>query len=64
MALAKAGTSALSEAYAYDEAGRRIKKTSGSSANHYVYNGEDILAEWSGASLTGMTLPLQNGLLS
>jgi hypothetical protein len=53
VALAKAGTGALSEAYAYDEAGRRIKKTSGSSTNHYLYNGEDILAEWSGASLSG-----------
>ncbi|RTL27197.1 MAG: RHS repeat-associated core domain-containing protein, partial [Burkholderiales bacterium] len=53
VALARAGTNALSEAYAYDDAGKRIKKTSAGTTSHYLYDGQDILAEWTGASLTG-----------
>ncbi|MDC6171449.1 hypothetical protein, partial [Paucibacter sp. XJ19-41] len=51
--LAKAGTQALSEAYAYDDAGRRLRKSSGASVSHYVYNGDDIAAEWGGNALSG-----------
>lgn len=52
-ALAKAGTTALSEAYAYDDAGRRIKKTSGATTTHSLYDGQAILAEWTGATVSG-----------
>ena len=34
--LARAGTAALAEAYAYDDNGRRIRKTSGVVSTHYV----------------------------
>jgi RHS repeat-associated protein len=53
VALARAGTNALNEAYAYDEAGRRIKKTSAGTTSHYLYDSQDIVAEWTGASLSG-----------
>ncbi|RTL27866.1 MAG: hypothetical protein EKK47_17510 [Burkholderiales bacterium] len=53
VALARAGTNALSEAYAYDEAGRRVKKTSAGTTSHYLYDSQDIVAEWTGASLSG-----------
>jgi RHS repeat-associated protein len=53
VALAKSGTATLNEAYAYDDAGRRIRKTSGAATTHYVYNGEDIVAEWTGSAFAG-----------
>ena len=52
VALARAGTSALNEAYAYDDAGRRLSKTSAGSTTAYLYDGEAILGEWAG-SVTG-----------
>jgi F5/8 type C domain len=48
VALAKAGGAALNEAYAYDDAGRRVRKTSGATRTHYLYSGQDIAAEWVG----------------
>lgn len=53
VALAKAGTTVLSEAYAYDDAGRRVRKTSAGVTSHYMLDGADIVAEWSGAAITG-----------
>ena len=56
-ALARAGTAALNEAYAYDDSGRRVKKTSAGTSTHYLYDGTDTqanqAAEWSGPSLSG-----------
>ena len=53
VALARAGGAALNEAYAYDDAGRRIRKTSGAATTHYLYNGQDIAAEWTGSAVSG-----------
>lgn len=53
VALAKAGTAVLSEAYAYDDAGRRVRKTSAGVTSHYMLDGPDIVAEWSGSAITG-----------
>ncbi|MDP2810074.1 MAG: RHS repeat-associated core domain-containing protein [Rhodocyclaceae bacterium] len=47
--LARAGTTALNEAYAYDDAGRRLAKTSAGITTAYLYDGDAILGEWSGA---------------
>ncbi|MBT9519293.1 MAG: AHH domain-containing protein [Dechloromonas sp.] len=46
VALARAGSAALNEAYAYDDAGRRLSKTSAGSTAAYLYDGEAILGEW------------------
>lgn len=51
--LARAGTAALAEAYAYDHSGRRIRKTSGGASTHYLYDGDAIAAEWSGGASPG-----------
>ena len=47
--LARAGTAALNEAYAYDDAGRRLAKTSAGITTAYLYDGDAILGEWNGA---------------
>lgn len=49
VSLIRSGTGAVTEAYAYDDTGRRVRKTSGAAVTHYLYQGEDIAAEWSGA---------------
>jgi len=49
----RTGTNAVAESYAYDDSGRRLKKTSAGTATHYGYDGDDIHAEWSG-TLSGM----------
>ncbi|ATE59821.1 RHS repeat-associated core domain-containing protein [Thauera sinica] len=41
-----ARTGLPTETYGYDDAGRRITKTVGSSATHFAYDGPDILAEY------------------
>ena len=51
--LARAGTAALGEAYAYDDSGRRVRRTSAGTSTHYLYDGDNQAAEWSGPSLTG-----------
>lgn len=53
--LARAGTNALNEAYAYDDAGKRIRKTSAGSNTHYLYDGQDIAAEWATGASTSLT---------
>ncbi len=45
----RTGTGAVTESYAYDDSGRRITKVGAGGTAHYLYNGEDIHAEWSGA---------------
>ena len=58
------GAGGQAESYAYDDAGRRITKTTGTaspappgtpgtSTTHSLYDGADLAAEWSGAILTG-----------
>lgn len=47
--LAKAGTASLNEAYAYDDAGRRLAKTSAGVTTAYLYDGDAILGEWTGS---------------
>lgn len=49
VALAKAGTASLNEAYAYDDAGRRLAKTSAGVTTAYLYDGDAILGEWGGS---------------
>lgn len=49
----RTGANAVAESYAYDDSGRRLKKTSAGATTHYGYDGDDIHAEWS-ASLAGM----------
>ncbi|GAB4512556.1 MAG: hypothetical protein Tsb0026_16580 [Sulfuricaulis sp.] len=45
-------TGIATEAYVYDPEGRRIQKTVGSTATHYLYNGPDIEAEYASTSWT------------
>lgn len=45
---ATTGSGAVSQTYLYDDQGRRIKKTDGATATHYLYDGEDIHAQWLG----------------
>lgn len=47
--LAKAGTASLNEAYAYDDAGRRLAKTSAGVTTAYLYDDDAILGEWTGS---------------
>ncbi|MGV8991376.1 MAG: RHS repeat-associated core domain-containing protein [Thiobacillus sp.] len=49
----RTGTGAVAESYTYDDSGRRIQKTSGTTTTSYLYNGDDIHAEWNG-SMAGM----------
>jgi RHS repeat-associated protein len=42
-----AKTGLATQAYAYDDQGRRIQKTVGGIATHYLYNGDDIHATYS-----------------
>ena len=49
VSLAKAGTASLNEAYAYDDAGRRLAKTSAGVTTAYLYDGDAILGEWTGS---------------
>ncbi len=42
------GAGAISQSYQYDPQGRRIRKYSGASVTYYLYNGDDIHAEYSG----------------
>ena len=44
------GTGATSQSYTYDPQGRRISKTIGASTTHYLYDGQDIHAEYAGWS--------------
>ncbi|TXT25035.1 MAG: RHS repeat-associated core domain-containing protein [Rhodocyclaceae bacterium] len=44
----RTGANAVAESYAYDDSGRRLKKTSAGVTTHYGYDGDDIHAEWSG----------------
>ncbi len=52
-ALARAGTAALNEAYAYDDSGRRVRRTSAGTATHYLYDADNQAAEWTGPNLVG-----------
>ena len=45
----RTGANAIAESYAYDDSGRRISKTSGATTTSYLYDGDDIHAEWSGS---------------
>ncbi|MHB1259757.1 RHS repeat-associated core domain-containing protein, partial [Thiobacillus sp.] len=45
----RTGVGAVTESYAYDDQGRRISKTSGATTASYLYDGDDIHAEWTGA---------------
>lgn len=49
----RTGTNAVAESYAYDDSGKRLKKTSAGVTTHYGYDGDDIHAEWTG-TLAGM----------
>lgn len=49
----RTGAGAITESYAYDDSGRRLRKTSGANIAHYLYDGDDIHAEWATASITG-----------
>jgi RHS repeat-associated protein len=49
ISLAKAATAVLNEAYAYDDAGRRLTKTSAGITTAYLYDGDAILGEWAGS---------------
>jgi len=49
----RTGTGAVTESYAYDDSGRRITKVGAGGTAHYLYDGEDIHAEWTG-TLAGM----------
>lgn len=50
----RTGVGAVTESYAYDDSGRRIRKTSGATTTSYLYDGDDIHAEWTGSSISGM----------
>jgi RHS repeat-associated protein len=45
----RTGANAIAESYAYDDSGRRISKTSGATTTSYLYDGDAIHAEWTGA---------------
>ena len=45
----RTGANAVAESYQYDDSGRRISKTSGATTTSYLYDGDAIHAEWSGA---------------
>ncbi|MCB1740732.1 MAG: RHS repeat-associated core domain-containing protein, partial [Gammaproteobacteria bacterium] len=63
VALAQAGSATLSEAYAYDNAGRRLAKTSGGATTAYQYDGDTIVAEWSdSASADPSAVYVQGGI--
>lgn len=49
----RTGTNAVAESYAYDDSGRRLKKTSAGTTTQYLYDGDDIHTEWATA-MTGM----------
>jgi len=49
----RTGANAVAESYQYDDSGRRISKTSGATTTSYLYDGDDIHAEWATA-MTGM----------
>lgn len=49
----RTGANAVAESYAYDDSGRRLRKTSAGVTTHYGYDGDDIHAEWA-TNLTGM----------
>jgi RHS repeat-associated protein len=51
----RTGANAIVESYAYDDAARRLSKTSGAATTHYLYDGDDIYAEWSGGSSSNLT---------
>jgi RHS repeat-associated protein len=44
------GANAVSESYRYDGLGRRIAKTSAGITTNYLYDGEDIVAEYTGSN--------------
>jgi RHS repeat-associated protein len=44
------GANAVSESYRYDGLGRRIAKTSNGVTTDYLYDGEDIIAEYTGGN--------------
>ena len=50
----RTGIGAVAESYQYDDSGRRIRKTSGATTTSYLYDGDDIHAEWNGSSISGM----------
>jgi RHS repeat-associated protein len=49
----RTGANAVAESYAYDDSGRRLRKTCAGVTTHYAYDGDDIHAEWAG-TLAGM----------
>jgi RHS repeat-associated protein len=50
----RTGANAITESYQYDDQGRRISKTSGVTTTNYLYDGDDIHAEWTGSQIAGM----------
>jgi RHS repeat-associated protein len=49
----RTGANAVAETYAYDDGGRRIAKVGAGGTAHYLYDGDDIHAEWATA-MAGM----------
>ena len=45
----RTGLNAVAESYAYDDQGRRIQKVSGAITTSYLYDGDNIHAEWNGS---------------
>jgi len=45
----RTGANAITESYQYDDSGRRISKTSAGITTSYLYDGDDIHAEWNGS---------------
>jgi RHS repeat-associated protein len=54
--IVRSGSLAETQTYTYDDEGRRIRKTVGSTTTNYLYNGPDIVAEYS--STWGLPLAL------
>ena len=53
-------TGVTSHTFAYDDQGRRVRKTVGSTTTNYLYNGPDIVAEY-GSNWTSLTSLLTHG---
>jgi RHS repeat-associated protein len=49
----RTGANAVAESYQYDDQSRRITKVGAGGTAHYLYNGDDIHAEWANA-MVGM----------
>mgnify|MGYP003393289153 CR=1 FL=1 len=43
----------MNEAYAYDDSGRRVRRSSAGTSTHYLYDADNQAAEWTGPTLSG-----------